>query len=115
MLLLIEGFGEAISDPTKKGQYVKDTGSWMISAKYKAFGKYLDGVAHDMPKELRDSLESQLHGIFDLIRRTRNKAGHPTGNPISRDSILANHIVFPGYCSYVYELMAHFTTNRVGS
>jgi len=114
MLLLIERFGEAISDPTKKDQYAKDTGSWMIFAKYKAFRKYLDGVAHDMPKELRGLLDSQLHGIFDLIRRTRNEAGHPTGDPIPRDSVLANHIVFPGYCRYVYALMARFGDNGAG-
>ena len=113
MLLLIEQFGQAISDPAKKKKYEKETAHWQIISKYKAFRKNLDSVAKDIPKELHYSLEPQLHGTFDLIRRIRNDAGHPTGEPITLDMIRASHIVFPGYCKYVYLLMEHFATNQV--
>jgi hypothetical protein len=113
MLLLIEEFGDAISDAAKKGEYVDKTGKWMIKSKYDAFRKYLDSVAANLPKPLRDPLETKLHGIFEVMRRTRNEAGHPTGDPIDRAEIVANHTVFPGYCKYVYDLMAHFRRNGV--
>jgi len=111
ILLLIEQFGKAISDPKKRKCYEKETGSRIISNKYNVFRKNIDKVAKDLPKELRNPLESQLHGIFDLIRRIRNDAGHPTGEPITRAMMRASHIVFPDYCKYVYSLMDHFDNN----
>jgi hypothetical protein len=113
VLLLIEQFGQAITDPKSKREYEDDTSSWIIARKYKAFRKSLDSAAKDLPKPLRDPLKQQLHGVFDLIRRTRNDAGHPTGEPITRETVLASQIVFPGYCKYVYSLKDHFAKSPV--
>jgi hypothetical protein len=113
MLLLIEQFGKAISDLMKRKKYEKETSFWTISSKYKTFRKNLDNVAKTLPQDLRDALEPQLHGTFDLIRRIRNEAGHPTGEPVTLETIRASHIVFPGFCKYVYLLMDHFTRNGV--
>lgn len=113
MLLLIEHFGAAIKNSTKKAEYEKETGNWMIGTKYNAFRKRIDSIAQNLPKELRAPLEQQLHGTFDLIRRVRNDAGHPSGEPVTRDVILASHIGFPGYCKYVYSLIGYFGTNSV--
>jgi len=68
MLLLIEQFGQAISDPAAKTEYKEAIKSWIISRKHKAFRKHLDPTKH-LPKELRELLEQQLHGTFDLIPR----------------------------------------------
>ena len=108
VLLLIERFGKAISDPGKKKQYEKETDTWIVTRKYKAFRKKLQSVVKDLPQELSDPLEQRLHGTFDLIRRTRNDAGHPTGEPITREMVRASQIVFPDYCKYVYSLIEHF-------
>jgi hypothetical protein len=113
MLLLIEQFGQAITDPKKKQEYEIQTSNWIISRKYRFFRNSLDSVAKDLPKDLRDPLEQQLHGAFDLIRRIRNDAGHPTGDPITRDMAVASHILFPGYCKYVYSLIDHFAEHSV--
>jgi hypothetical protein len=113
VLLLIDEFGRRITDPQKKQEYEKQTSTWIISRKYEVFRDSLDRVAKDLPRQLRDALEPQLHGTFDLIRRIRNDAGHPTGEPVTRDMILASHIVFPGYCKYVYSLKDHFTQHVV--
>ena len=113
MLLLIEQFGGAISDPAKKEEYEKRTSTWIISQKYKAFRKSLDSVAEDLPKELRDPLESQLDGTFNLIRRTRNDAGHPSGEPVARETMRAGQVVFPDFCRYVYKLMGHLDEEGV--
>jgi hypothetical protein len=113
MLLLVEAFGQAITDLQKKREYEKDTGSWIISRKYKAFRRRLDGLADSLPEPLRTPLEQTLHGIFDLIRQIRNDAGHPTGGSITPDLIRSSHIGFPGYCKYAYAMMDHFAQNGV--
>jgi len=113
MLLLIDEFGGRITHPQKKQEYDKQTSTWIISRKYQALRDSLDRVAKDLPRDLRDPLEPQLHGTFDLIRRIRNDAGHPTGEPVTRDMIRASHIVFPGYCKYVYSLKDHFAQHGV--
>jgi hypothetical protein len=112
IILLIEQFGTAITDPQKKQDYESKTSTWIITKKYKAFRDSLDRVSGGLPKEMRDML-GQLPGAFDLIRRIRNEAGHPTGTPITRDAIHASHILFPGYCKYVYTLLEHFRNNPV--
>ena len=113
MLLLIELFGQCITDSSKKEKYEKDTSSWIISRKYNAFRSRLDCIANDLPEYLRSPLEQQLHGIFDLIRQIRNDAGHPTGGTVTSDLIRSSHIGFPGYCRYVYALMDHFRQHGV--
>jgi hypothetical protein len=113
MLLLIEQFGQAISVPAKKQEYQNKTGSWMISRKYKTFRESLDRISQDLPKKLRAQSESHLDGAFNLIRHVRNDAGHPSGEPLTRETIVANQTIFPGYCKYVYDLKAHLASQGV--
>jgi len=113
MLLLIERFGQAITNVAQRQQYERDTETWIISRKYSEFRKRLDKVASDLPRDLRDPLKQRLDGTFDLIRQIRNDAGHPTGAPITVEILRASHIVFPEYCKYVYSLMDHFAAEGV--
>lgn len=111
MLLLVENFGNAIADPAKRSDYEKDTKSWMISRKYNALWKRLEPLAKSLPTDLGDDLHTILDRVFDLIRSTRNDAGHPTGKAIEREAMRANFYLFPSYCRRVYALMDHFATN----
>lgn len=113
MLLLIEQFGQAISDAAKREKYRKATNDWRISIKYKNFRKELDRIAGSLPKELCSPLESHIGGVFNLIRHVRNEAGHPSEEPIERDTIIANQTIFPGYCKHVYSLIDHFAKHGV--
>jgi hypothetical protein len=121
VLLLVEGFGNAISDPAKKIKYEKDTQTWVISKKFDALWQRLEPLTKKqslaMPPVLSSSLSDDLQVIlertFDLIRTTRNEAGHPTGKQIERETVHANLILFPGYCRRVYELLNYFASNRV--
>lgn len=111
MLLLVDTFGNAIQDTAKRAKYEKDTSNWMISRKYAALWKRLEPVAGALPRELGDDLHTILDRVFDLIRTTRNAAGHPTGKVIERDTMRANLILFPSYCRRVYGLINHFANN----
>jgi hypothetical protein len=112
-LLLIEAFGNAIQDPAKKQKYEKDTDHWMISRKYDALWKRLEPLATGLPRELGEDLHTNLDRVFDLIRTTRNSAGHPTGKKVERDTMRANLILFPSYCRRVYGLIDHFKVTPV--
>jgi len=111
MLLLIEGFGNAIRDRAKHEKYEKETADWKISVKYRKFRKWLERAEKALPEECKGGIERNLAGAFNLIRETRNDAGHPTGRMIERDDVLGNLILFPGYCKYVYSLLEYFASN----
>ena len=113
MLQLIEAFGISITDSQKKIKYEKETKSWIIKKKYDALWKWLEPLANNLPNDLADDLHTILDRVFDLIRTTRNDAGHPTGKKIERDTIRANFILFPKYCKRVYALMEYFKNNPI--
>ena len=113
LLLLVDAFGSALADPAKKAKYEKDTQSRIISRKYEALWKRLEPLAPSLPAALGDDLHVILDRIFDLIRTTRNEAGHPTGKPLERETVHANLLLFPSYCRRVYGLMDYFQANPV--
>jgi len=108
LLLLVDAYGAAITDSAKKGKYEKDTRSWLITQKYRALWKRLEPLIPSLPRELGGDLHVILDRVFDLIRTTRNEAGHPTAEPIERETVHANLILFPSYCRRVYGLITHF-------
>jgi len=113
MLLLIEAFGYAIDDETQRKQYETETSSWLISRKYRALWGRLEPIAGTLPADLKDDLHTNLDRIFDLIRRTRNEAGHPTTGLMYRETVVANLILFPSYCLRVYGLMEYFANHPI--
>ena len=55
---------------------------------------------------------SEVPGVFELIRRQRNEAGHPelyTG--VDPDTVFLNIRVFVEYVRKVYDLMAFLAAN----
>lgn len=114
MLQLIECFGQGItSDPIKRKQYEKDTEQWMVSQKYQGFMKHFRPVIPKLPKNLSQNIDVRLDQTFDLVRTTRNQAGHPTGVQIERGVIYGQLQIFPHYCKRVYDLMDHFRNNPI--
>jgi len=113
MLLLVEVFGNAMSDPKEKEKYEKETASWLISKKYQAMWKRLESLVGKLPDGLGDNIHVILDRVFDLIRTTRNEAGHPTGKEIEREAVYANLLLFPGYSKRVYGLIDYFSKNKV--
>ena len=113
ILLLVETYAQAIADAAKKAKFEKDTQPWMISKKYEALWKRLEPAVPSIPPDLGDDLHTVLDRTFDLIRTTRNSAGHPAGKPLDHDAVHANLILFPVYCKRVYGLIGHFAKNPV--
>ena len=101
MLQLIETLGNAINDAGKKAKFEKDTKTRMISQKYAILWKIIEPLASSLPDELGMDLHVILDRVFDLIRTTRNDAGHPTGKIIEKETVHANFLLFPNYCTVI--------------
>jgi hypothetical protein len=55
-----------------------------------------------LPRGLSETLDTTFGGIGNLIRVTRNDAGHPTiGRPVDRDQAFVALQLFPSYRSWV--------------
>jgi hypothetical protein len=113
ILLLIDSYAESIADSNKraqvKGQIEKAPS---IFRKYEVFEKGFTNIKPQMPKPLTENADSLLRGVFDLIRNSRNDAGHPaSGILVSRDSNYSHLRLFIPYCQRIYELIAWFAVN----
>jgi hypothetical protein len=115
VLLLIESYARSIADPNKKTQVesqVEKASS--IFRKYEIFDKGFANVKPKFPKALGENADSLLRGVFDLIRNSRNDAGHPaSGILVSRDTNYSHLRLFIPYCQRIYELIDWFNTNPI--
>jgi hypothetical protein len=115
VLLLVEAYGNAISDSglqqTFQGKIAKAT---TLLRKYEEFEKRFGQSANALPSALRENVASLLHGVFDLIRNSRNEAGHPaTGVVVDRDVVYSHLRLFVPYAARIYALIRWFGQNAV--
>jgi hypothetical protein len=62
---------------------------------------------------LRESVGVELAGVFELVRKTRNEAGHPTGRSIEREEAEALLLLFPAHAKTVYALIEWLATQQL--
>jgi hypothetical protein len=105
---LIEAFIPTL-EGDEKTAFEKETNTFIISRKYKALWSRLEPLAASLPDNLGYNLESIIHNTFDIIRSTRNEAGHPSGNPIEKETVHANLLLFPIFCRRIYKLINQFS------
>lgn len=110
ILLFVQAYGESISDTEEKRKYEKETKSFIISRKWKALWKRLESQAAGLPDQLGEDIGTIVERIFDIIRTTRNDAGHPTGRTIEKETVHANLLLFPIFSKRVYGLIRHFSS-----
>lgn len=115
ILLLIDSYVNAIADPSRKAQtenHVAKANS--IYRKFDVFEKGFPTAKGNMPRTLIDNTDSLLRGVFDLIRNSRNEAGHPaSGEIISRDTNYSHLRLFTPYCQRIYGLISWFGSNSI--
>jgi len=114
ILLLIDSCGESISNEAEKRRFESDIeNAQSIFRKYGVFEKRLSGIKSKCPKQLAENLDSLLSGIFDLIRNSRNDAGHPArGSQVDRDAVYSHLRLFIPYNQRIAGLTAWFRENR---
>ena len=115
VLILTESLGSAIKTKSARERYfAKLETEHSIFRKYKVFEKKLESIKGNLPKELRENLDSLLRGIFDLIRNSRNDAGHPAiAAVIDRDIVYSHLRLFIPYCKRIYELIEWLDVNKI--
>jgi hypothetical protein len=101
-----------LSSPEKKKRF-DDDAQGQIKRIYDAVWKKLDPVREQMPETLRESVGVELAGVFELVRKTRNEAGHPTGRSIEREEAEALLLLFPTYSKTVYALIGWLATQQL--
>lgn len=73
------------------------------------FRKRFEPIREEMPDGLGDLLT--LDSVGDLIRVTRNDAGHPSGTVIDEETARAHLTIAPFYLSKMKRLAEHFEQN----
>ena len=113
VLLLIESC-DSMSDTTAKQRFESDIQrSQSIFRKYEVFERQLTIVKPRMPRSVTENVDSLLRGVFDLIRSSRNDAGHPaSATPVDPDLVYSHLRLFIPYCKRIYDLIGWFSANR---
>ncbi len=113
LLLLIDVYSKALSDTKRQEKFEKAIQRGGIKSKFDVFWASLTTVLGNLPKDLLDGLQNELLGVFEMIRNTRNDAGHPTGNKVPRIQLFSQIQVFIPYCEKIYRLIDYFANNKV--
>ena len=115
VLLLIESYAGSIADVSRKTQVASQIEkSPSIFRKYEIFDRGFAVVKPQLPKPLADNADSLLRGVFDLIRNSRNEAGHPaSGILVARDTNYSHLRLFIPYCQRIYGLIEWFNINSI--
>jgi hypothetical protein len=76
--------------------------------KLQEFEKRLKASKGEIPQELAENLELQITAVLQLVRLTRNDAGHPTGRRIDRTDCYQNLILYANTHQKLHRLKQYF-------
>jgi len=106
LLLLRDAVEVAISNSGSRTKFAEKTKGKPVKQTFDEIWKRLDPVHDALATSLhKEDVRAELSGTFDLIRKTRNEAGHPTGRRISREEAHNLLLLFPQYCIVAYQTM----------
>lgn len=113
--LLIQTFGDAISDESNRNKFFTKINNRMISRKYEEFyASYKGCKSRPSDAVLSQDLDVIIGQTFQFCRITRNEVGHPQIVPdLDQGVLLANlgHLVT--YLERIYLLIDHFKRTPV--
>lgn len=112
LLVLRVAMEAAFQTQDAKDRFAAKTKNKLIKQAFDEMWKRLDPVHAQLAADLnKEDLRAELSGTFDLIRKTRNDAGHPTGRQISREEAHNLLLLFPQYCRVVYDTIDWLRTH----
>jgi hypothetical protein len=76
------------------------------------FKNILPQISRDLPKEVKEGLETDMIAIMETIRNFRNESGHPSGKIISKEQVFILLQLFIPCCKKIYQLKGFFVENR---
>ena len=113
LLRLVDSVHTALDTPQRQLKFEKDTKGKKAKAQHDEVLARLRSPSTPLPTETEAVLTQHIDGIYDLIRRTRNEAGHPTGKRMERYETHALLLLFPTYCKTVHDLTAWLVANKL--
>jgi len=94
-----------LTNPVKQKKFEKLKDDISLRKKFDSTIAEIKGLKRLLPSKLQENIESNMEGIFNLIRNQRNDSGHPTGKDISREGIFGHQLLFKMYCRDLYDLV----------
>lgn len=114
LLSLRDAVHAALDTQAKKVRFAADTDGRPAKRIYDEVRKRLDPLMRQISDDLgKEDITAELTGIFDLIRKTRNEVGHPTGRKVEREEAFALLQLFPSYCDAGYAVIAWLNGKQV--
>lgn len=115
MCLMIQTYGEAISEEAHRKRFFERVNPRAISKKYDEFlASYKSCKSKPTDPVLSQDLDTIIGQMFHFCRITRNEVGHPQIVPdFDRGVLIANLGHFVTYIERVYKLMDHFKAQGV--
>jgi hypothetical protein len=111
--LLLDAVAKAITGPGQQERFEKLKTDTRTKHRFDEVKKAIMKIPENARTEIDENLESDLDGIFNLIRITRNDAGHPTGKIMRREQVFVNLQLFVQYCRCVYGLIEYLNKNKI--
>jgi hypothetical protein len=113
LLRLVDAVHKALNTPQRQAKFEKDTKGKRAKTQHDEVLARLESPATPLPPGIESVLTQQIDGIYDLICRTRNEAGHPTGRGMEREETHALLLLFPTYRKTVHDLMEWLGANKI--
>lgn len=103
-IIALLGKYERALDEDKKKEFQREIASCRnLKMRFDLLYNKLKNDKSQLPIETRE-IETWLNGVFQVIRLSRNDAGHPIGiNPTNED-VFANIVLFRTYARYISKL-----------
>jgi hypothetical protein len=113
LVRVVKAMEGAFDSETKKESFVKATKDKFASTQHAEVWKRLQDKIAVLPRDLQDSVGLHLKGMFDVIRLSRNEAGHPSGKPMERSNTYSLLTLFPYYAKTAHQLMDWLGSNKI--
>lgn len=114
MILLL---GQAFIATGRPKQSFRDTfqsTKGRFGDKLEALADQLVPTRDELPRHLADKLQPALNAVAQLLRQTRNDAGHPSGIDLTDDQMHTNLTTAAYYLETIHGLTRHFEAEDGG-
>ena len=112
-LMIVEAFKKHYSNVNQLRKFEKAIANRSIKKVFDEFQSKIQIIQRELKQNTkRDDWDTLVSGIFNLIRRHRNEAGHPTGITVEKETVLSLILLFREYCKSGYVLKQYFDQSK---
>lgn len=112
MLEAADAFVKWSGTPARNLKAMLENPRTFYVAKLEEFQKRLTAAKGQLPSVLSDNLDLNVTAVLQLIRLTRNDAGHPTGRQIDHQDAFDHLVIYARANKRLYELMGFFKSSK---